>query len=151
VPDHFTVPADPAGLDLQFRVAASLLDEFALSHTPADVLRELVQNEYDAGGTELMIDLSHDRLVVRGNGKMIDEAGWKRLSVMLGHGQISGGADRVELKVNGIGSKNFGLRSLFLIGDRLHTLSGGQRTILDRTKGTPPTPTAPGRCVRSGP
>jgi hypothetical protein len=30
VPEHFTVPA---GLDLQFRVATGVLDEFALSHT----------------------------------------------------------------------------------------------------------------------
>ena len=90
MPDHFTVPADPAGLDLQFRVATSVVDEFALSHTPADVLRELVQNEYDAGGTELVIDLGQDALVVRGNGRTIDKAGWKRLSVMLGHGQICG-------------------------------------------------------------
>jgi len=118
-----------------------VVDEFALSHTPADVLRELVQNEYDAGGTELMIDLGEDALVVRGNGRTIDKAGWKRLSVMLGTGQISGGAaDRVEPKVNGIGSKNFGLRSLFLFGDRIHVISGGRRTILDRTKGTPPAP-----------
>jgi hypothetical protein len=50
VADQFAVPVDPTGLDLQFRVATSVLDEFALSHTPADVLRELVQNEYDAGG-----------------------------------------------------------------------------------------------------
>lgn len=142
MPDHFTVPADPAGLDLQFRVATSVLDEFALSHTPADVLRELVQNEYDAGGTELVIDLGEDALVVRGNGRTIDKAGWKRLSVMLGHGQISDGADRVEPKVNGIGSKNFGLRSLFLIGDRIHVMSGGRRTILDRTRGAPPAPLA---------
>ena len=140
MPDQSAVPPDPAGLDLQFRVATSVLDEFALSHTPADVLRELVQNEYDAGGTELVIDLGKDALIVRGNGRTIDGAGWKRLSVMLGHGQISGAADRVEPKANGIGSKNFGLRSLFLIGDRIHVMSGGRRTILDRTKGTPPAP-----------
>jgi hypothetical protein len=72
VPDHFTVPADPADLDPQFRVATSVLDEFALSHTPTDVLRELVQNEYDAGGTELLIDLDQENLVVRGNGSTID-------------------------------------------------------------------------------
>jgi hypothetical protein len=57
VPSDFAIPADPADLDLQFRVATSVLDEFVLSHTPADVLRELVQNEYDAGGTELVIGL----------------------------------------------------------------------------------------------
>lgn len=140
--DNFAVPADPAGLDLQFRVAASMLDEFVLSHAPGDVFRELVQNEYDAGGTELLISLGEDSLVVRGNGKTIDAAGWKRLSVMLGHGQISGVADRVEQKVNGIGSKNFGLRSLFLFGDRIHVVSGGRRTILDRTQGAPPAPLA---------
>ena len=140
MPEHFTVPEDPAGLDLQFRVATSMLDEFALSHTPADVLRELVQNEYDAEGTELVIDLGRDALIVRGNGRTIDHAGWKRLSVMLGHGQIAGAADRVEPKVNGIGSKNFGLRSLFLIGDRIHVMSGGQRSILDRKRGAPPAP-----------
>jgi hypothetical protein len=65
VPGHLTVPADPAGLDLQFRVATSVLDEFALSHTPADVLRELVQNECDAGGTELVIDLGETRAELR--------------------------------------------------------------------------------------
>ena len=46
--DLSPLPADPDGLDFRFRVATSVLIEFALSHTPADVLRELVQNEYDA-------------------------------------------------------------------------------------------------------
>lgn len=73
--DQIAVLADPTGLDLQFRVATSVLDEFALSHTPADVLRELVQNEDDAGGTELVIDLGEDALVVHGNGRTIDKAG----------------------------------------------------------------------------
>ncbi len=99
------------------------------------MLRELVQNEYDAGGTELAIEFGQDALIVRGNGKPVDSAGWSRLSVMLGHGLVAGAADRVDPKTNGIGSKNFGLRSLFLLGDRVHVMSGGQRTILDRTSG----------------
>ena len=123
-------------LDFQFRVGASLLEEFAVSHTPADVLRELVQNEYDAGGTELRIDFGTDSLVVRGNGNPIDEAGWDRLSVMLGTGLVAGLAQSIRAKVNGIGSKNFGLRSLFLFGDRIHIMSRGRQTILDRTRGT---------------
>ena len=131
--------SDPLGAeeDLVFRsrVGTSLLAEFALSHTPADVLRELVQNEYDAGGSELAIEFGADALVVRGNGEVIDGRGWRRLSVMLGTGHVAGEAGRVEAKVNGIGSKNFGLRSLFLFGDRVHVASGGRRTILDWTEG----------------
>jgi hypothetical protein len=150
VPDQLAAPADPAELDFRFRVGTSLVVEFAVSHTPADVLRELVQNEYDAGGTELAIDFGQDALAVRGNGKTIDNAGWKRLSVMLGHGLVAGtAADRIQPKVNGIGSKNFGLRSLFLLGDRVHVMSGGRRTILDRTEGalakTLPHPDSRGR------
>jgi hypothetical protein len=136
VPDQSPFPADSAGLDFRFRVGTSVLIEFAVSHTPADVLRELVQNEYDAGGTELVIEFGTDALIVRGNGKTIDDAGWKRLSVMLGHGLVPGAADRIDPKANGIGSKNFGLRSLFLFGDRVHVRSGGRRTILDRAQGS---------------
>ena len=134
--DQSPIPADSEGLDFRFRT--SVLTEFALSHTPADVLRELVQNEYDADGTELTIEFGHKNLVVRGNGKTIDNAGWKRLSVMLGHGLVAGASDRIEPKANGIGSKNFGLRSLFLFGDRVHVISGGRRTILNRTAGALP-------------
>jgi len=101
-----------------------------------------VQNEYDAGGTELAMEFGQDSLIVRGNGKTIDTAGWNRLSVMLGHGLVAGAADRVEPKANGIGSKNFGLRSLFLLGDRVHVMSAGQRTVLDRTSGTLAAPLA---------
>jgi hypothetical protein len=129
------IPADPDGLNFQFRVGASILTEFAVSHTPADVLRELVQNESDAGGTKLAIEFGPDALVVRGNGKIIDKAGWERLGVMLGTGLVAGTLGKVEPKANGIGSKNFGLRSLFLFGDRIYITSGGRRTILDRTDG----------------
>jgi hypothetical protein len=83
--DHSPIPVDAEDLDFRFRVGTSVLIEFAVGHTPADVLRELVQNEYDAGGTELAIE--------------------------------------------------FGLRSLFLLGDRIHVISGGWRTVLDRTEG----------------
>jgi hypothetical protein len=120
----------------EFIVGTSILTEFALSHTPADVLRELVQNEYDAGGTELQIEFGNETLIVRGNGTPIDAQGWKRLAVMLGTGAIAGSSERIDAKVNGIGSKNFGMRSLFLFGDSIHVASGGKRTILDRTRGS---------------
>src|SRR5262245_65728494 len=105
---QLAVSADPANLDFQFRVGTSVLIEFAVSHTHADVLRELVQNEYDAGGTELVIEFGQAALVVCGNGRTIDDAGWKRLSVMVGHGLVAGTQDLVTQKVNGIGSKNCG-------------------------------------------
>jgi hypothetical protein len=130
------VPDAEQSLHFSFRVGTSLLAEFALSHSPADVLRELVQNEYDAGGTQLTIDFGDEALVVQGNGRTIDKRGWKRLSVMLGTGLVAGGGDRVDAKVNGIGSKNFGMRSLFLFGDRIEVASGGRRTILDRSRGS---------------
>jgi hypothetical protein len=70
---------------------------------------------------------------------------------MLGHGLVPGATGRVESKANGIGSKNFGLRSLFLFGDRICVMSGGRRTVLDRTIGTLAEPLAdPGSRGRSG-
>jgi len=123
-------------LVFEFRVGMNVVTEFVASHTPADVLRELVQNEYDAGGTTLDVGFGADTLVVRGNGKTIDGGGWQRLSVMLGTGLVAGGNDSVEPKANGIGSKNFGMRSLFLFGDRIEVESGGLRTVLDRSRGS---------------
>jgi hypothetical protein len=43
-------------------------------------------------------------------------------------------------KENGIGSKNFGLRSLFLIGDTICVRSGGRYTVLSYDHGTLPNP-----------
>ena len=76
------------GEGFQFQVGESLLKEFALSHTPADVLRELVQNQYDAGGDSMDLAFGRDHLTVRGNGRGIDSQGWKRLGVMLGTGRL---------------------------------------------------------------
>jgi hypothetical protein len=132
--------ASDNGLRFVFRVGTSFLDDFAFGHTPADVLRELVQNEYDARGTEIAIEFGDDALIVRGNGTPIDGRGWKRLSVMFGTGLIGGSRERIDAKVNDIGSKNFGLRSLFFFGDRITVASGGQQTILDCIHGSLETP-----------
>ncbi|HEU5002564.1 MAG TPA: hypothetical protein VFW71_07290 [Actinomycetota bacterium] len=97
----------------QFQVASSMLDEFVLGHTASDVLRELVQNEYDAGGSVLSVVFGDLGLTITGNGRPIDALGWKRLTVMLGTGHVAGASGQViPQKVNGIGSKNFGLRAL---------------------------------------
>jgi hypothetical protein len=122
--------------DLQYRIGTSLLAEFAAGHTAADVLRELIQNEYDAGGSVVDLEFGETELRIRGNGRVIDGSGWRRLSVMVGTGTVAGTETAVAAKANGIGSKNLGLRSLFLFGDRILVRSGGKQTILDRRKGT---------------
>lgn len=131
---------DVAGLDLQFRMTRSVLDEFVEEHSASDVLRELVQNEFDAQGTRLEIAFGADSLGVRGNGVPIDAAGWKRLSVMLGQGRIAGSHQIIKPKANGIGSKNFGLKSLFSFGPRIFIRSAGLQTVLDYQRGTLPNP-----------
>ena len=127
---------DVAGLDLQFRMTRSVLDEFVEEHDASDVLRELVQNEFDAEGTHLEIVFGADSLSVRGNGIPIDSAGWKRLSVMLGQGRVAGSDLIIKPKTNGIGSKNFGLKSLFSFGPRIFIRSAGLQTVLDYQRGT---------------
>lgn len=124
----------------EYRLGTSVIAEFVLGHTPADVLRELVQNEYDAGGTSVTVEFGADALTVTGNGSVIDAGGWRRLSVMLGTGEVAGAGGAIAAKTNGIGSKNFGLRSLFLFGDRISIASGGRYTVLDRRSGALRTP-----------
>jgi hypothetical protein len=113
-PVEWERPDIPAS-ELRYAVGASLVEQFAQGHTVADVLRELVQNEYDAQGGALTVTFGADGIEVSGTGRAIDRAGWRRLSVMLGTGQVAG-EDDVPRKMNGIGSKNFGLRSLGRVG-----------------------------------
>ena len=131
---------DVADQDLQFRMTRSVLDEFVEEHSASDVLRELAQNEFDAQGTSMEIVFGADSLHVRGNGVPIDAAGWKRLSVMLGQGQVAGSDQFIRPKTNGIGSKNFGLKSLFSFGPQIFIRSGGLQTVLDYHRGTLPKP-----------
>ena len=127
-------------LSLSFEVGESVVEEFAQSHTPTDILRELVQNEYDARGTEISVHFGNDKLVITGNGNPIDAAGWKRLRVMLGTGLIPGSNVYVTPKKSSIGSKNFGLRSLFTISDAIWVTSGGKWSVLHCRKGALPSP-----------
>ncbi|MCY3856229.1 MAG: DUF3883 domain-containing protein [Rhodospirillales bacterium] len=128
-------PPDVHPSDLHHRYGNSVLLEFIRGHSPAGVLRELIQNEYDADGSDLRMVFGESRLSITGNGKPIDRRGWKRLSVTLGTGSVAGGEDAVTEKQNGIGSKNFGLRSLFLFGDRIYIRSNGRQTLLDARSG----------------
>ena len=131
----------PAGisiedLPLRFEVANSVVEQVAQSHAPIDILRELAQNEYDAGGHELRVNFESDRLIITGTGNPIDAAGWKRLGVMLGTGWVQNLDTYVEPKVSSIGSKNFGLRSLFTLGDEIWVTSGGKWSVLHCREGT---------------
>jgi hypothetical protein len=118
---------------LSQRVGSSILDDFVAGHSAADVFREIVQNEFDGGGSAIEILFGETELVITGTGRPISQQGWSRLSVIAGTGNVIGGqaGDMVEAKSNGIGSKNFGIRSLFLFGDRIHVRSNERVALLD--------------------
>ncbi|MBI1686776.1 DUF3883 domain-containing protein [Caulobacter hibisci] len=132
------VPPEIEG-QINQRVGSSIIDDFVLGHSAADVLREIVQNEFDGGGSHIGIVFGPSELTITGSGRPIAADGWARLDVIVGTGDVIGshGAERVDPKSNGIGSKNFGIRSLFFFGDRIHVRSNGRVAILDvRQMGT---------------
>ncbi|MCO6178032.1 DUF3883 domain-containing protein [Ciceribacter sp. RN22] len=126
------VPPD-YGASRRTRIGSSVIEQFVAGHDAGDVLRELVQNEYDGGGEKLTLTFGSKSLEVVGSGRNIERSGWERLSVIVGTGNVMGtrGAEVVAPKENGIGSKNFGLRSLFRFGDEIHIRSAGQVALLD--------------------
>ncbi len=128
-------PPDFGGA-LRTQIGASVVEQFVAGHDASDVLRELVQNEFDGGGDHLTVSFGQDALVITGNGRNINADGWKRLSVIIGTGRVvgEGAAGSVAPKTNGIGSKNFGLRSLFLFGDQIYVRSGGYVALLNLPK-----------------
>lgn len=129
-PDY--VPPDFSA-SRQIRIGSSFIEQFVAGHDASDVLREVVQNEYDGGGERLTITFGSRSLEVAGTGRNIDAKGWERLSVIVGTGNVMGSrhGEVVAPKENGIGSKNFGLRSLFRFGDTIHVRSAGQVALLD--------------------
>ena len=133
-PTHWQPPELDAS-ELEHRYGDSVLLEFIRGHSSSAILRELVQNEYDAGGSVLEVAFGDESLEVVGNGTPIDRKGWRRLSVTLGTGTVSDLHGELDEKANGIGSKNFGLRSLFLFGDRIYVRSDGKQTLLDLRHG----------------
>ena len=130
------IPPDPKTLTLQFSIADSVLEDFVKGHNASAVLRELVQNEFDANGTKVEVLFGEDSVQILGGGTPVDASGRRRLSVMLGKGRVSGTGQEIRAKANGIGSKNFGLRSLFLFGDGIFIRSNGRQTFLDISGGT---------------
>ncbi len=136
-------------LDFKYRVGNSVLTEFVKSHDAAAVFKELVQNEYDAGGSKLEVTFGKTVLTIRGNGTPIDKKGWNRLSLVLGTGLVGEEDEEVEAKKNGIGSKNFGMRSLFLFGDSIFIQSGGRRSVIDYLRGAVASPLADPETAKS--
>ena len=133
-------PPEPDASELEHRFGSSVLMEFIRSHSPSAVLRELIQNEYDAGGRALEVQFRQEGVEIKGVGTPIGRKGWRRLSVTLGTGGTPDFKNAIEEKANGIGSKNFGLRSLFLFGDTIYVRSNGMQTLLDVRHGTPKQP-----------
>jgi hypothetical protein len=98
-----------------------VVGQFLTDLTPFDVVVEFIQNELDAGSTKTKITFGAEGLTCEGTGKPIDETGWNRLRYVLGAG------GDVAPKVGGIGAKNHGLRSAFLLGDTIIVQSAGHR------------------------
>ena len=99
----------------------AVVGQFLIDLTLSDLVIELIQNELDAGSPSTTITFGENALICEGRGMPIDRSGWKRLRQVLGAG------GDVEAKVDGIGSKNHGLRSAFLLGDTIIVQSAGKR------------------------
>ena len=76
-----------------------------------DLLVELIVNDLDAGATRTNIRFEADRLICLGNGKPVDEDGWKRLRLLRGAGR------KAPSKKGLFGVKNHGLKACFTLGN----------------------------------
>ena len=103
---------------------AAVVGQFLNQVELADIVVELVQNDLDQGATRTEITFAEDHMLAVGNGRPVTEAGWRRLQRVAG----AGGEKEIQAKKDGIGSKNHGLRTLFLLGDVIVVRSGGFRT-----------------------
>jgi hypothetical protein len=110
------------------KLGPNIIEQFVISHDLIGIVAELIQNDFDAKSRKTKIHFQKDKLVVTGYGIKIDKEGWERLTYLLGVRPESE-------KRKGIGKKNFGIRSLFLISNTLIISSGGYKTALDFKKG----------------
>jgi hypothetical protein len=101
-----------------------VVGQFLNDLAPTDLVVELIQNDLDAGASRTWIDFGTDAITSEGNGRAVDDKGWTRLEYVLGAG------GEIEPKLDGIGSKNHGLRSVFLLADEIGVQSGGLRVDL---------------------
>ncbi len=105
----------------------------------SDLITELIQNDLDAQANQTVIEFEPDRLICQGDGEPIDSNGWKRLSYLMGAG------DLVPRKHHCIGIKNHGLKTCFMIGDQFRVHSDGKhihQTLYKNGQKNPPYPSA---------
>ena len=88
-----------------------------------DLLVELIQNDLDANASRTSIAFAPDRLTCWGDGDVVSEDGWERLSFVMGAGA------KVERKRFQIGVKNHGLKACFWLGDEIVVRSNGLRIV----------------------
>ena len=121
----------------QYRLGSKLVEELIASHSLLDILLELSQNSYDAYAKKLTIDFRDNDVIIQDDGEGFSVDGWRRVTVVLSTGYIGENSETVDSKSNSLGSKNIGLRTLFLIGDKIHIKSRGKQTIINIVTGVP--------------
>lgn len=122
--DLLTMMPERAGEPSDKMDGPAAVGQFLREVSLVDLVVELVQNDLDAGATRTSIDFGEHGLVCEGDGEALNGKAWARLESVIGAG------GDIESKKGGIGSKNHGLRSLFLLGDRIGIQSDGLRTDL---------------------
>jgi hypothetical protein len=111
--------------------------QFLIGLKYEDIITELIQNELDAEATHTRISFDLESFSCDGNGKSIDQDGWKRLSFVRGAG------DQAPRKRFRIGVKNHGLKTCFVLGDEISLFSAGmlfQQTLYRDGPDSPPRP-----------
>lgn len=88
-----------------------------------DLLVELIVNDLDAGATRTSIEFYPDKLICAGNGRPVDEDGWKRLRLLRGAGR------KAPAKKGLFGIKNHGLKACFIIGNEIVVRSSGKQIL----------------------
>jgi hypothetical protein len=111
-------------LTVKFKVGTSLLTQFIKNHDYLDCIIEAIQNDFDAHSAQISFSFSENELTIKGEGEIVDEAGWNRLTYSLGYNVASEG------KIGTIGNKNQGVRSYLLFGDSIVFKSGGKKVLI---------------------
>ena len=121
LPTIVKIPAPRTGTPGVLVDHPGLVAEFLNELDLLDVVVELIQNELDAGSSHTEIEVGDEALICSGRGEQMNDKGWERLRYVLGAGSL------VDAKVDGIGSKNHGIRACFLVGDQITVQSDGRR------------------------
>jgi len=108
----------------QYADLAAIVGQFLNDVDLDDVVMEMVQNDLDQGASRTEIFFGPHSFRSTGDGRPVDAEGWERLRAVVG----AGGS--IAPKRNGIGTKNHGLRTLFLLGNYITVRSAGLQTLM---------------------